>query len=726
MRLRLYLIAAGMNWIGNEAPEEEDWIIVLEDVQSRAKPHWSYESVTGLKKILVVSRNPEVGQSFIENHNAVTLTGFSREDAVILLSRTMREPSRPEVLTRAQELAALQPESKKLMEGIVNMLEYHPFAIAQGGYAIQQHRTTLADFEVKFKESRGMWFSDPGFQRGSEHGHNLYSSFSTLLKATMEIEQGEQEDQDRSNARLMMPLFLQFLSVFDTETIQAKIVQRALAHSSVETLKAFATGLRQTEGMRELEPLLVRDESSGPLNNEITRLCSVLLRRAGLLQPVNVYTEIIWRMHPLVRYWVMDTCDQETFHRMEIFAASMLAASISATSQTYDDYEWRAVMRPYVLGILPRILSAKFASTLSSEAISCFERVCSDCGDLANSRALITTAVNEELARTPNSNTEEAILAKVNLCIRTRKSGQYETARSMLEQQLKKVERADFNPATKERLLARVNREHVTVLGRLGDTDAASRILEKIPKTLKHLNDIDQAPHKLTLEEMEAEIIADHMLMDLVSKDMSDQLGVNHPYTIRTMSKSALLLPKGFTGFAIQQAEAAYDAALEHYGNMYAGTIHAGLALVRCLVNRGGMEDLERAKKLMDDEILAANSISRFGLWSPESLEIRYQCVLIADQLATLNGIKKSKTAHDQQVTELQEILGILRSTHGAKHSTTIRVTLTYIASISDKKEANRQMKLLLEEVRQLLGSKHPEVANIKRLLKGKGLSRWF
>jgi len=141
------------------------------------------------------------------------------------------------------------------------------------------------------------------------------------------------------------------------------------------------------------------------------------------------------------------------------------------------------------------------------------------------------------------------------------------------------------------------------------------------------------------------------------------------------------------------------------------------LGLVRCLVNRGGREDLERAKKLMDDEILVTNAISRFGLWSPESLEIRYQCVLIADQLPTFYGIKKSKTTHDQQVTELQEILGYLRSTHGAKHSSTIRVTLTYIAIISDKKEADRQMKSLYEEIRQRLGSKYPEVVSIKNLL---------
>jgi len=147
----------------------------------------------------------------------------------------------------------------------------------------------------------------------------------------------------------------------------------------------------------------------------------------------------------------------------------------------------------------------------------------------------------------------------------------------MLEQQLKKVERANFDPATHERLLARVNREYVTVLVRLGDTDAALRILKKIPKTLKHLGNIDQASHKLTLEEIEDEIVADHILMKKVSKDMSEQLGISHPYTIRTMSKSALLQLKGSAVVAIQQAEAAYEAALEDYGNMYAGTIYAGL-----------------------------------------------------------------------------------------------------------------------------------------------------
>jgi len=58
--------------------------------------------------------------------------------------------------------------------------------------------------------------------------------------------------------------------------------------------------------------------------------------------------------------------------------------------------------------------------------------------------------------------------------------------------------------------------------------------------------------------------------------------------------------------------EAAYGLALDLYGHMYAGTIHAGLAFVRCPVVCGEKDNLQTASLLMD-KLLAANSISRFG-----------------------------------------------------------------------------------------------------------------
>jgi len=140
----------------------------------------------------------------------------------------------------------------------------------------------------------------------------------------------------------------------------------------------------------------------------------------------------------------------------EIFAAYMLAASISTTSQLYDDYVWRAAMRPHVLGIESTILSEDFTSTLTSDAILSFERVCSDCGVIFNSRDLATAAIQAEESRFPPSSIEESILVKINLCICTRKSGQYDSAKSTLEQQLLRLQKAKLNPDIYERLLARV------------------------------------------------------------------------------------------------------------------------------------------------------------------------------------------------------------------------------------------------------------------------------
>jgi len=60
------------------------------------------------------------------------------------------------------------------------------------------------------------------------------------------------------------------------------------------------------------------------------------------------------------------------------------------------------------------------------------------------------------------------------------------------------------------------------------------------------------------------------------------------------------------------KAIAAYKAALDLYGQMYAGTIHGKVALYRCLVYRGGREDLERTSWLTS---YMKNNLSQSFKW---------------------------------------------------------------------------------------------------------------
>jgi len=276
-----------------------------------------------------------------------------------------------------------------------------------------------------------------------------------------------------------------------------------------------------------------------------------------------------------------------------------------------------------------------------------------------------------------------------------------------------RVKRSAIGAPAIERVEARVRRELVTVLMRLGDLDAARITRRLIPTGLKHLNSVDQASHILTLQEMQAEIDDDCEGMKRVSERMAEELGKTHPYTIRTGCKYALLLPKG-SDEAIRQTLKNHSESQEDYGKMYAGTINAAMALIRCLVNRGERKDLEKAWKTMEEDVLQTGAADRFGKNAPESLEIGFQYIIIRARLQKFDKIERYAA-----IEKVQKILKAVSETHGRKHPTFFRVTFGYIMLIDDRKSALKQMQALQREAKDCLRKDNRELLRINEVLKG-------
>jgi len=113
---------------------------------------------------------------------------------------------------------------------------------------------------------------------------------------------------------------------------------------------------------------------------------------------------------------------------------------------------------------------------------------------------------------------------------------------------------------------------------------------------------------------------------------MQKQLTATRSYTIRAWSKAALLCMVSYPQQAVSQSEAAFTIAGRTYGIFHAGTIHAALAYVRCLLYRHGPGDIVTANEILAINIRNTRAIRRSGEKGTEGQEIILQCAVIAKQ----------------------------------------------------------------------------------------------
>jgi len=704
------------NAVESKIENEASWIIVLENVQTATDPFQQYESMLYMKHLLITTRNWELLSHFDPDYGTILLTKLLQDDAVELLSKSMRNNS---ATSGDVQSSNPSPADKARMTEIVEELFCHPLTIDLAGHLIKKQKATLDNFIEKLSESRGNWFSRTDFMGASNYRQSPYELFGSILRKAMKGPEDVDEDDDTQRARKMMQRFMELLAVLNCEAVHHQLIYRAMSDTDFRDAPIWsetdrALGIRQNYKLEFVPLLPLFDQHDGKWNSNVTMDCVAILRNIGLLLPPdNERTYPAWSMSPLIRLWVLDNMGERQYNRTIDLAAWLVASTISLDAQTGEAFIWRALMRDHVLQLVWRTRKREPSSQLGADILWRFERVCSDCGDLTTAPQLVEAATSGESQDDSGDDIERIITARFRICMNLRKSGDCYRAGRKTEALLQDLQTRGgaLDNNTFGKMDFRIRRELANILLQLGKTSEAESIIETMPESIGLIDEDEVEMYLLMLHELQAEAAEDCSAMQAVSEEMQTILGERHPYSIRTKSKTAPLHPTG-SSLAVELCRSAYNLSLEVFGEKYAGTIHASVAFARCLINRGTLADLEDAETLLDKD-LEADIIARFGAKRPETLELRYQSLVLAYQ--------RTDTRPDERQAafeELQTIVLIVRKTQGTKHPTTIRMTATMIRFIAlkDPDEARRQLATLQEQAIACLRPGHLVLTNLARL----------
>jgi hypothetical protein len=133
-----------------------------------------------------------------------------------------------------------------------------------------------------------------------------------------------------------------------------------------------------------------------------------------------------------------------------------------------------------------------------------------------------------------------------------------------------------------------------------------------MPDYIQLIGTAEDAMYWLTLAKLHAEAKESSEQMQEVANLMHAQLGPSHPYSIRTKSEAALLRPPSGYDQAVRACREAVKTSFTHYKQIYTGTIHARVALARCLIRRQSANDLTEAREYLDD-VKLTDIVNRFG-----------------------------------------------------------------------------------------------------------------
>jgi len=659
--------------------------------------------------------------SFRGGLDVMELKELLPEHALQLLQRSMRRQALRPGDTDDNELDRLGLATRVQMTKIVKQLSHHPLAIDLVGSVFKRRTSDVSRFEGAFITERKKWLAKKGFVGLNGYRKSLYVVLDKILACAMSVQ--DDDDDVQKEARPMMQKLLQFIAVLDFKAVHEDIIPRANSNIKLRQAPVWANGQQCFEYQRDLSPELMPltplfYEHRGKWSPDVTTECIALLYSAGLLLPseINPLKDAlnVWCMHPLIRFWAIDSMSDSQYNEIMTFAAWMVSTTISVDGQTYDDFRWRATMHEHVLSLVDQANERGLTSKLDAGTLWRFERVYTDCGDLVSAPALAQAAIDAESDTNTTSGTEKDFTARYRVCMNSRKSGKYSEAKKQAEELLASITKAKerFDLETFGKLNAQLRRELATVLMRLGELPEASAMIESISDYIDMVKISDTSIYKLTLHELQAEVAEDAERMRSVSKKMHSELGENHPYTIRTRSKAALLLHEDTQHLddAIAQCQQAYALSVRYYGQKYAGTIHARVALARCLIKRRTATDLIQAGQHLDSVDLT-NTKMRFGENATETLEWRFQSILLAFVTPVDVGPEVRRQAKD----DLRAIIGCLERTHGKSHSMTLRMSalLVQFVALFSIQEAYAQLADLKQRAAKCFSNGHPQLQNL-------------